>query len=350
VLAYGGFYRMGLADAYFTIFTDEEYSESTHALSHRHALRSLIDRLHRNGIIARLTDIKLVVYKVTHGGALGESAFVTTDLVSQLHHIRYLSPDLPASTAIVHAGMRQLPCKAIAIFDTGVFHALPQESARYALSEAVAKKFGLRRYGTQGIMHAAAVATQKKRRVISVIVNDDISVAAFVDGHAVETSSGFTAAEGLPGLTRSGSIDPRIPLHIATHTGANAQQVDKLLAQRSGLFALTGKNSYNDIEESAAQGDIHAVEALMLICYRIAQAITSMIPAVGSIDAIIFCGCSWKMREEICRRLAGIGVIATSRKSSGVVSSPKSKVLVTSVQLDPWSALLSRVPKELLRE
>ena len=361
VAARGHFGRLGMTNAYLEITTGgETYSESVRHTAHRQALRSLIDRLHRNSHIERLLDIDTVIHRMPHGGlAFRETTLLGHDALHKLERIAHLSPHLPAAINALHGALNQLPsAQHVGVFDNAFTSTLPPEASLYALPPIVTSRFKLRRYGADGILHRqahreAALLLPRQRttgRAVSVVIGDDVSVVGMIDGVARETTTGFTLAEGLPGLHRSGSIDPRIPLYIATHLRIDARQVDKLLSSRSGLAAMSGKRSYEEIVEGAHASDPLCVEALMLLSYRVAQAIAGMVAMLGGIDTIIFSGSgvSWVVREEVCRRLSAFGVsLGKSRSPVGVLSSPRSRVLVLGVTVSEDDALLSEA-QELL--
>jgi acetate kinase len=221
---------------------------------------------------------------------------------------------------------------------------LPLEAASYPVPKKISQRFHLRRYGFGGILHKGAydAAGLKARRVLSIILRDDVSITAILDGVAVDTTTGFTQAEGLPGLHRSGSLDPRIPLHFAMHLGASAHHIDQLFSTKCGIVGMTGKDSYAAITRGAAK-DPACVDALMLLSYRIAQAAAGMAMAMGGLDAIIFSGDpeSWAVQEEVCRRLSFLGVKA-KRSNHRVTHTPRSKVKVCFVQVFEDDALYAQ--------
>jgi acetate kinase len=344
VFAQGGVSRIGGA-AYFEVVTDSEpYSESVRHLNHRHALRAIIDYLQRNAIINSLSDIEVVIHCIAHGGEMfRHTKLLHHEDAQRLHGISYLSPDLPANVVTLRAAMSQLSrAKHVGVFDTSFTALMPAEAAHYALPSIATQRFHIRRYGYQGILHQeaylrASALLKRPRRVVSAHIGADVSITAIRDGVAVETSTGFTAAEGLPGLTRAGSIDPRIPLHFAAHLRLTPQQVDKLLNVKSGLASMTGKPSYDAIMAGARAKDKACIEALLHLSYRIAQSVAGMSAAIGGIDVIVFSGegASWAVIEEVCSRLSHMGVKLGKRKAAGVISKPGSvKVVLVRIRED----------------
>jgi acetate kinase len=369
-VAHGRFARLGSSGTFFEITSDDEpYSESAHCASHTQALRYLVDYLQRNALIASLAEIELIAHRVAHGGAeFRHTTAMEQAELARLRAIAHLSPDLPASIETLHAGMRQLPGLHVAVFDTAFMATIVPEAAHYALAPNVAGRFQLRRYGFHGIVHKAAydeamgllrrhAGMRRPRRVISIHIGDDVSVTALYDGIVRDTSTGFTPAEGLPGLHRSGSVDPRIPLHLAAHLRATPQQVDAILSTRSGMAAMAKKESYDDILAAAGERDPASVEALMHLSYRIAKEAAGMTAVLGGVDMIVFSGdgARHEIREEVCRRLSHHKAHLACAKSVGVLSAAHATVIVVGVKVDDDDALLAeaaslyRVKKALKR-
>jgi acetate kinase len=352
LLAQGSISRIGTHAAYFEIITDDEpYSESVQHSTHRHALRYLLNYLHRNMLIASLSDVETVIHRISHGGTLfSQTTLLRHDDIAKLHSIAHLSTDGAAAAIAVRAAMSQLPSRHIGVFDTACTALMPPEATSYALPPIITRKFGVRRYGYGGILHQAAydaVVTpsiaKRARRVVSILIEKDVSVTAFLNGTACQTSGGFTQADGLPGLSRSGSVDPRIPLHLATHLRLDARQVDKLLSSKSGFAGISGKSSYDEIVAGAKRREPACIAALMLLTHTVAESAASMTAALGGIDLIIFSGegASWLIVEDICKRLSYFGISLGKRKE-GIITTPRSRVAVAVVDVSEPDALLAQ--------
>jgi acetate kinase len=102
---------------------------------------------------------------------------------------------------------------------------------------------------------------------------------------------GMTPLEGLVMGTRSGSLDPAIVAHVATATGATADQVVARLNADSGLQALSGiSNDMRSILAAARSGNTDAQLAVEVFCYALAKHVAGQVVAVGGIDALVFTG------------------------------------------------------------
>jgi acetate kinase len=348
-IAYGSVTRIGTHGTSFKITVDgENYTESVRHTTHRQALLAIIDHLHRNSHINTLRDITLVIHRFMHGGTeFAQSTVLLQQHLQRLYTISHLAPENPASIAVVHASLSQLPsAKQVALFDTAFGALLPLEAQEYPLAPVLRERFGLRRYAYQGILHEGAYAralelVKRKRSVVSVVIDDEVSVVGLRDDIIYETTSGFTKAEGLPGLHSSGSLDPRIPLHLATHLHMSPGHVDAVLSTKSGIAAMAGVTTYAELFAAAKKKKNSAIEALMLLAYRIAQAIAGMSASIGTIDMIVFSGkgSNWMLREEICRRLSHFGV-RIGKKQDGIISTPRSKIVVVQVSLTEPEAMI----------
>jgi acetate kinase len=83
---------------------------------------------------------------------------------------------------------------------------------------------------------------------------------------------GFTPLEGVPGATRSGSVDPGAVLYLLRH-GVSGEQLDRILELDSGLAALGG------LDEPLGFG---------VFTYLVAKAVGAMATALGGLDALVF--------------------------------------------------------------
>ncbi len=80
---------------------------------------------------------------------------------------------------------------------------------------------------------------------------------------------GFTALEGLPMGTRSGSCDPEIVFFLLGH-GYTTARIKTLINKESGLLGLSGISSdHRAIVEAIHAGDINAIRAEKVLVNRI---------------------------------------------------------------------------------
>ena len=107
---------------------------------------------------------------------------------------------------------------------------------------------------------------------------------------------GWTPLEGLPGVTRSGSVDPGALLYLLAH-GVSLDDLNRLLEHESGLEAL---------------GGLDEPRAFALFTYRVAQAVAAMGAALDGLDALVFTAGIGENRPDVragvCDRLAFLSV------------------------------------------
>jgi len=107
----------------------------------------------------------------------------------------------------------------------------------------------------------------------------------------VDTTMGLTPLEGLMMGTRSGDVDPNIFTYLRKVSGMPSEEVGRLLNNRSGLLGVSGvSNDMRAVLQAAAEGYVHAEQAVDLFCYRLAKGLLAMAAGLDRIDAIVFTG------------------------------------------------------------
>ena len=122
---------------------------------------------------------------------------------------------------------------------------------------------------------------------------------------------GFTPLEGLVMGTRSGDIDPSIPIFLARNEEMDLDEIENMLNKRSGLMGLTGMQNVDMREvlyladypvsdfDGSYLNEKFTFEDLVLLkkrcklaidvfVYRIKKYIGSYYFILGKVDAIIF--------------------------------------------------------------
>lgn len=111
---------------------------------------------------------------------------------------------------------------------------------------------------------------------------------------------GLTPLEGLPGATRSGSLDPSLIFHYASNadtlsSSSTAEMhittAEEILNKKSGWKALTGTTDFGLVTKKAAQGDEMAQLAIDIFVDRVVGYIGSYwVKLGGKLDALVFAG------------------------------------------------------------
>jgi acetate kinase len=266
--------------------------------------------------IARVlgTEPAVVAHRIVHGGERDRPARVDDVLVAELAvHAAQAPLHQPAGLALLAAAReRWTAADHWACFDTA-FHAHWDQLARCYAAPAAWVERGWRRWGYHGLAYAAVVdhlATlpDPPRRVLAAHLGSGASVCAIRDGRSVDASMGWSALDGLPMGTRSGSVDPALVLTLAREYGIDA--AERMLWQDCGLAGLSGVSA--DVRTLAASADPRARLALALFARRTAQAIAGLAASIDGFDALVFSGGigthAPAVRALICAQLAHLGI------------------------------------------
>ena len=226
---------------------------------------------------------------------------------------------MPGAIASIEEAVRAWPeALQLAVFDTAFHAGIPTEAAAYALPAVWREGLGLRRYGFHGSAHASALQAAAGHLgrepgsldLITLHLGNGASASAIRQGLCVETSMGFTPLEGLVMGTRSGDIDPALPLWLVTHAGLPPREVERMLLEESGLRGLCGEADMQRVCERARAGDGQAELALAVYCHRIRKYLGAYAAVLGHLDAITFSGGvgenAGEVRERVC---AGLGIL-----------------------------------------
>ena len=110
-------------------------------------------------------------------------------------------------------------------------------------------------------------------------------------GRSVDTSMGFTPAEGLIMGTRCGDIDAGVLAFLERTEGQSATQSEEMLNKKSGLLGLSGVSSdMREVLAAANEGQTRSLLALKAYCYRVRKYIGAYVAAMGGLDTLIFTG------------------------------------------------------------
>lgn len=254
------------------------------------------------GIIHGAGEVSMVAHRVVHGGErFTEGTVITDDVLAQ---IEALSPLAPLHNPVNVAGIREMrrlfpAAPHVAVFDTAFHHTLPAYAYLYGLPAELYQKHAIRRYGFHGTSHhfvALRAAQFLKRRpnalrLVSCHLGNGSSLCAVNHGRSVDTTMGFTPAEGLIMGTRCGDVDAGVVAFLERNHGQTAVQSEEMLNKKSGLLGLSGVSSdMREVLEAADSGNHHALLALKTYCYKVRKYIGAYVASMGGLDAVIFTG------------------------------------------------------------
>lgn len=299
---------------------------------HKDAIKLVLDALvdKKHGVISDMSEISAVGHRVVHGGEkYSESVLIDDEVLKAIDECTKLAPlHNPPNIIGINACKALMPnTPMVAVFDTAFHQTIPDYAYMYALPYELYKKHGIRKYGFHGTSHryvskiALNLLGKKDSKIITCHLGNGASVAAIKDGKSVDTSMGFTPLDGLVMGTRCGSLDPAVVTFLIKDAGYTADEVDKIMNKKSGVYGISGVSSdFRDIEKAADEGNKNAKLALEMFAYRVKSTIGSYAAAMGGVDAIVFTAGlgenSAEMRERICDGLEFLGVEIDKKKNA----------------------------------
>jgi acetate kinase len=172
-------------------------------------------------------------------------------------------------------------------------------------------------------------------------------------GRSVASTMGFTAVDGLPMGTRTGSLDPGVVLYLMDELKMDARAIEKLIYQQSGLLGMSGISSdMRTLEASAAP---EAKAAVDVFVYRIGRELGSLAAALGGLDAIVFTAGigenSRSLRERVCRDAAWLGVeldAAANERNGPRISTAGSRISAWTIPTNE-ELMIARHTRQLLK-
>ena len=275
--------------------------------------------------------LAVLTHRVMHGGERFKGPARVTDEV--LRAIDLCSPLAPRQNAAALQGIRAARhlfplVPHVVVFDTAFHQTMSHEAFLYAIPYELYDCVGIRRFGFHGVSHQHAVrraAVELERpleslRFVSIYVGREASAAAVVEGHCVDSTTGLTPTEGLPGATTCGDIDPMAVTLLMRSEGYGPDEMDEVLLGQSGVFGLSGVSAdILEVVDLAVKGDDRCAVAVRVFLHRLAKAVGGLAVAAGGLDAIVLTGpalerSSW-LRASLCERLASLGVAIDSSRS-----------------------------------
>ncbi|MCK5114860.1 MAG: acetate/propionate family kinase, partial [Phycisphaerae bacterium] len=237
----------------------------------------------------------------------------------------------------------------IAVFDTAFLSTLPPKAYRYAVPAEWYTKHNVRRYGFHGTSHRyvalrAAELLGKpadKINLITVHLGNGCSMTAVKGGKAIDHTMGMTPLEGLVMGTRSGDLDPAIPLYMISQ-GMKPEEVDAALNKDSGLLGVSGlSNDMRDLLGHCEKGAESAKLAVEMFVYRIVKYVGAYFAILPSVDAVVLTGGigenSLPVRQKICEQLASFGAIADEQRNITTTRGKAGPLTANGSKLPIWA-------------
>ena len=301
-----------------------DYKTSADFPNHRAAIECVLGLLtdEKLGVIASVKEIAAVGHRFAHGGEkLRASAVLGADEIKYLESIVELNPlHGPPAISGFKACKEVMPdINHVGVFDTSYYSDMQEKAYIYPIPYELYEEYKIRRYGFHGTSHryvaaqAAQMLGKKDAKIITCHLGNGSSITATVNGKAIDTSMGFTPQDGVPMGTRSGAVDPTVPMYIMKKKGISAEEAEKILNNQSGLLGVSGISSdCRDVANAAAEGNARAQLALDILVHNIKKIIGSYIAEMNGVDAVVFTAGIGEndraMRANVCKNLDWLGI------------------------------------------
>lgn len=333
LLAKGLFERIGTKENVdFTYEADNKKIRRSLALStHKEAVNFLLDHMVSDNSLESLEELKGVGHRVAHGGeAFRQSCLIGIEEEKEIERLSQLAPlHNPVNLVGIRAFREVLPnVLQTGVFDTAFHQTMPAENYIYPIPYELYKEKGIRKYGFHGTSHqyvaeeAANALGEKieKLKIISCHLGNGASVCAIKYGKSFDTSMGFTPLAGLMMGTRCGDIDPSIVTYLQKTQSWSADEVEKMMNNKSGLLGISGiTHDVRDILKRGHEGDERANLAIDKFTSRVKSKIGAYAAEMGGLDVLIFTAGigenSPEIRQKSCSELEFLGIRLDTKRN-----------------------------------
>lgn len=282
-------------------------------IDHETAIEEALCELDRTG----LPPLDAIGHRMVHGGPKHLAPeLLTPGLLEDLRrHIPWAPLHLPASlmvVAVLSAHYPDLP--QVACFDTSFHAGMPEVARRLPLPTSFHEE-GIRRYGFHGLSYEyilGALGDEGVGRLVMAHLGNGASMVACLDGRPLDTTMGMTPLGGFMMGTRTGDLDPGVPLYLVRERGYDDKSLERLLDKGSGLKGVSGLSG--DMQTLLESRDTHqgAALAVEMFCYQARKTVGALAAVLGGLDTLVFTGGIGEhaapVRAEICGGLKHLGL------------------------------------------
>lgn len=338
---------------------------------HKVGLNLIIDKLSKPPVLAikNKDEISAIGHRyVNVGDRITDHTIITKEIIDELKDSLDLAPlHNPPNLMGIEVSFEVFKDKPNIIVFDNIFHKdIPSKAYLYGIPYDYYEKYRIRKYGFHGIAYTYMVSRvsellgvdYKKMKIVAIMLGGGSSITAIRNGMTVDTSMGFTPAEGLFMSTRSGDMDPAIIGYLMKKENLNPAEIDEIINQKSGLLGLSRKyTNFLDIVNGVFTGDADCIRAFDSYTYRIKKYIGSYAAAMDGLDLIIFGGGIGEnspiTRKAILDDMNYFGIKVDNDKNDNlvgeqIISSNDSKVPVVVVRVDE-EIIIARITYNLVK-
>ena len=145
--------------------------------------------------------------------------------------------------------------------------------------------------------------------LISLHLGSGASAAAIQNGKSIDTTMGLTPLEGLPGATRSGSIDPSLVFHYTSDVSSLARSstkelhisiAEEILNKQAGWYSMIGTTDFAKVVRGMDDGDEKMKLVFDMFVDRIVGYVGNyFVKLGGKVDALTFSGGIGERSEDL---------------------------------------------------
>jgi len=250
-------------------------------------------------LMASLSNISAVGFKTVHAKGVGGTRLVDETVLSAMEEYSELLPahNPPYINAMRAFGRVAPGVPLVAVFETAFFNGLAEEVVTYAVPRSWGRDEHFHRFGFHGASHrwsaqrASVLCGKPRLRHISCHLGGSSSLAAILDGKAVNTSFGMTPQCGLAQSNRVGDVDVFAVFHMMRRKGWGVEEAARILSTESGLSGISGTGGdMRDIWGKAEAGNADARLAVRVFVYDIRRYLGAFMVQMGGVDCITFSG------------------------------------------------------------
>ena len=344
VLARGGVERIGCQDAPYRVQLDGQPEQSGVGAfpDYDAAIAFVEEKLGGFGHLAAVGFKPVMARDISGTQLMDERVLRAMEEVITILPVH--NPPYIAAVRSFNRTHPELPC--IGTFETAFYDHVPLHNQRFPIPIEWEKKYGVRRHGYHGASHryvtqrCAELRGTDRLRIISCHLGGSSSLAAVLNGEAIDSSFGMSPQCGLPQNNRVGDFDVFAAIYLIRDVGLGIDAVEKALTSQSGLKGMSGlaTGDMRDLVDASAKGDQNAIVALEVFTGAIRKYIGQFLVELDGADVLIFTAGIGEnnpnLRAAVCANLDFCGlkldpaVNARVRCEEAVISAPDSKIEV----------------------